>query len=178
MTNYAAFLRGINVGGNHIVNMSDLRREFNRLGMQEIKTILQSGNVRFKASDQQIYRLESHIQSGLEAAFDFPIPVFLRTINTLKKIVAQKPFGSAEGGPDVHRFISFLKRPPKEMPPLPIISEDGAYSILSVSGANIFSVLDKTKATTPNVMNTLEKTFGKDITTRRLETVIKVLQFK
>ncbi len=178
MTTYAAFLRGINVGGHHIISMSDLRREFSKFGMQEIKTILNSGNVRFKTGEKNIPRLQSGIQTHLEAVFGFPIPVIIRTMNHISALIDKNPFSTVKATSDTRFYLSFLKRAPRESPALPITSEDGAYTILSHNGAEVFSVMDKALCTTPNVMALLEKTFGSEITTRKLDTVIKVINFK
>ncbi|HYQ86023.1 MAG TPA: DUF1697 domain-containing protein, partial [Bacteroidota bacterium] len=49
MIQYAAFLRGINVGGHKPVRMSDLEKAFGQLGFRNVKTVLASGNVLFEA---------------------------------------------------------------------------------------------------------------------------------
>ena len=46
MTQYIALLRGINVGG-HTVRMEDLRPLFEELGLENVRTYIQSGNVFF-----------------------------------------------------------------------------------------------------------------------------------
>ena len=45
---YAAFLRGINVGGNNIIKMEELKKVFESMGFLNVKTILASGNVLFR----------------------------------------------------------------------------------------------------------------------------------
>jgi uncharacterized protein (DUF1697 family) len=45
MTVYIALLRGINVGGKNIIKMADLKRVFDSIGLCEVKTYIQSGNV-------------------------------------------------------------------------------------------------------------------------------------
>jgi uncharacterized protein (DUF1697 family) len=48
MKKQIAFLRGINVG-NIRIKMPDLKLTFERLGFQQVKTYLQSGNVNYEA---------------------------------------------------------------------------------------------------------------------------------
>ena len=49
---YAAFLRGINVGGHKTVPMEGLKKTFASLGFQNVKTLLASGNILFDAPRQ------------------------------------------------------------------------------------------------------------------------------
>ena len=47
---YVAFLRGINVGGKNIVSMASLKANFERIGLQDVSTYINSGNVLFRAA--------------------------------------------------------------------------------------------------------------------------------
>lgn len=51
MPDYAAFFRGINVGGKHIVPMAELRALFEGAGATEVRSYLQSGNVVFPRAE-------------------------------------------------------------------------------------------------------------------------------
>ena len=48
---YVSLLRGINVGGNNIIKMADLKECFNDMGFANVRTYIQSGNVLFTASE-------------------------------------------------------------------------------------------------------------------------------
>ena len=50
MTEYVAFLRGINAGGHGAVTMEDLKKAFEACGFKDVKTIATSGNVAFSAA--------------------------------------------------------------------------------------------------------------------------------
>lgn len=50
-TRYIALLRGINVGGNNIIRMSDLKASFEELGFSDVVTYIQSGNVLFNTGE-------------------------------------------------------------------------------------------------------------------------------
>ncbi len=47
MTIYIALLRGINVGGHKIIKMADLKQAFESIGLKQVKTYIQSGNIVF-----------------------------------------------------------------------------------------------------------------------------------
>ena len=55
MTIYIALLRGINVGGKNIIKMVDLRRVFEAMGLSEVQTYIQSGNVLFKSKVEKFF---------------------------------------------------------------------------------------------------------------------------
>lgn len=50
-TGYIAFLRGINVGGKNIIKMTDLKKMFEAMCLQNVQTYIQSGNVLFAAHE-------------------------------------------------------------------------------------------------------------------------------
>jgi uncharacterized protein (DUF1697 family) len=59
----AAFLRGINVGGNKLVSMAGLKTFFEDLGFTDVKTLLQSGNVVFRGKSKNDSQLESLLEN-------------------------------------------------------------------------------------------------------------------
>lgn len=59
---YIALLRGINVGGNNIIKMAELRECITGLGFKNVRTYIQSGNILFETTEQDSQVLETHIQ--------------------------------------------------------------------------------------------------------------------
>ncbi|MBE7556783.1 MAG: DUF1697 domain-containing protein [Anaerolineales bacterium] len=51
-TQYVALLRGINVGGNNLTKMIDLKACFEKMGLAEVATYIQSGNVLFSTPEK------------------------------------------------------------------------------------------------------------------------------
>ncbi len=88
---YAAFLRGINVGG-HRVSGGELQSAFEELGLEEVATFRASGNVVFSAGEEPVARLTARIEEGLEGALGYEVPVFLRTGPELRAIAEHQPF--------------------------------------------------------------------------------------
>lgn len=62
---YLALLRGINVGGKNIVKMTDLRLCFECLGLTNVSTYIQSGNVIFESSIKGIPKLSNVIEQAI-----------------------------------------------------------------------------------------------------------------
>ncbi len=95
MTVYIALLRGINVGGKNIIKMADLKRVFESIGLCEVKTYIQSGNVLFKSNESE-ESLCNKIEHEIEAVFSIPVKVILRTSMELEQIISNCPFSKDE----------------------------------------------------------------------------------
>ncbi|MFN3298898.1 MAG: DUF1697 domain-containing protein [Sediminibacterium sp.] len=174
MTKLVAFLRGINVGGHHKVPMADLKSILSNLGCENVKTILNSGNVLFETKKKNIAGLERIIESALWENFGFAIPVILIPQNQISELVNDDPFAKVEIHKNIRLYVSFLKEPSTTKLKLPYISNDKAFTIIGVRDKFIVSVLDITTSNTPKGMEDLEKLFGKNITTRNWNTIQKI----
>lgn len=64
---YLAFLRGINVGGNAIIKMADLKKAFEQMGFKNVRTLLASGNVIFEADHADKEVLTKKMESALRS---------------------------------------------------------------------------------------------------------------
>lgn len=91
MTVYIALLRGINVGGKNIIKMAELKKVFDGIGLCEVQTFIQSGNVLFKSNEEE-EPLRREIEYEIERAFGFPVTVILRTAAELEQITLNCPF--------------------------------------------------------------------------------------
>lgn len=92
---YIALLRGINVGGKNIIRMSDLKAVFENMGLCEVQTYIQSGNVLFKSNEPED-PLRKKIEYNIEKSFGFSVTVVLRTAWDLEQIVHNCPFTEEE----------------------------------------------------------------------------------
>lgn len=87
---YAAFLRGINVGGPTI-GMPELKANFQSLGLEDVSTLLQTGNVVF-SSEKAPSALKREIEDSLAKEFGYPARAQIRSIESLQKIIDDYPF--------------------------------------------------------------------------------------
>ena len=98
MSDYAAFLRGINVGRAHRVGSAELRGCFEERGLRNVATFRTSGNVVFDAGREPAGKLTARIEEGLEAALGYPVAVFVRTADEMRAIAEEDPFGDVRSG--------------------------------------------------------------------------------
>ena len=85
---YVALLRGINVGGKHTVAMALLKKTFENLGFNGVKTYINSGNVIFSSSQKP---LAEKVEAAIEKDFGFRVPVVVRTFQELETLVKGIP---------------------------------------------------------------------------------------
>lgn len=174
---YIAFLRGINVGGHGLIKMADLKKAFEKLGFENVRTLLASGNVVFESEQRDKKALTEEIESRLKKAFKKDIRVILRSLDELKKLQSSEPFKGIKVTPNIRLYVTFLseKAGPHPMT-IPQTALQKEFRILHATPLEVFSVLDLSKGKgTPEAMNILEKEFGSNVTTRNWNTVLKVL---
>ncbi len=114
MSIYVAMLRGINVGGQKIVKMENLRSSFEALGFRRVRTYVQSGNVIFEASKTSPDHLSKNIEEKILRDYGFSVPLVLRTSDEMKKIVNHNPFLKEKGIDDSKLHVTFLSELPAE----------------------------------------------------------------
>jgi uncharacterized protein (DUF1697 family) len=86
-----ALFRGINVGGNKIVRMEELRGLFEELGYGEARTLIQSGNVAFRSKDAAS-KTAKHIAGAFAKRWGFESHVLVRSLAAWREALAANPF--------------------------------------------------------------------------------------
>ena len=77
---YVALLRGINVGGNNKVVMSELRAQIAAAGFGHVRTYINSGNLLFEAeAEAPCEDVAQAVEDILARHYDFPIRLALLT---------------------------------------------------------------------------------------------------
>jgi uncharacterized protein (DUF1697 family) len=100
-----ALFRGINVGGNNPLPMKDLRAILERLGAENVRTYLQSGNAVFRRNEAA-GALAAKIAAAIRANHGFAPHVFLLDLADLEKAIAANPFPETANDPkSLHVFF-------------------------------------------------------------------------
>ncbi|WP_405626830.1 DUF1697 domain-containing protein [Streptomyces sp. NBC_00016] len=95
-TTYAALLRGINVGGSRKVPMAELRTLLEGLGLDDVRTYLQSGQAVFSSAHGDEERLAAELTAAIEKHFGFAVGVIVRDHAYLEAVADACPFPAAE----------------------------------------------------------------------------------
>jgi uncharacterized protein (DUF1697 family) len=88
---YAALLRGVNVGGTGRIDMKELKVVFEAAGMTSVTTYINSGNVVFEAPPRDDASIAELLEGAIEARFDSPVRVLVRTAEEIGSIVGAIP---------------------------------------------------------------------------------------
>ncbi|MFT4221375.1 DUF1697 domain-containing protein [Dysgonomonas sp.] len=179
MTKYVALLRGINVGGNNMIKMPELKQAFISIGMQDVSTYIQSGNVLF-SSDKGEEELKPRLENTIQKSFGLDIPVILRSIPQLEKIKAGMPFSEEEisemensaEGEALYLFL-FAQNPSlKDIER--ILVYKGGSDRFEIRGRDMYVLFDKTIRNS-KLAGVLQRT-EVSVTSRNIKTVNKLIE--
>ncbi len=106
MHTYISLLRGINVGGNKMIKMDQLKLLYAALGFTRAQNYIQSGNVVFSSFETDIAFIETQLSSAIKKQFGFEVPVVVLKHETLKEILQNNPFIAND--PDVDTSILYV----------------------------------------------------------------------
>src|SRR4051812_22736137 len=109
MARLIALLRGINLGAKRRVAMADLRALMTELGYEDVRTVLQSGNVVFTGAET---KARERLEQAMAERFGFDVDVVLRTMDELHAVVEADPFGDEIDNPTRY-FVVFLDGKPR-----------------------------------------------------------------
>jgi len=161
-----AFLRGVMPQN---CKMAELKRCVEAAGCTEVKTVLASGNVMFNYPARAGSALEQKIESMMIKELGRSFMTIIRSAKELQSLIAADPFSEFEVPPEAKRVVTFM-RTPKTIEALP--AELEGARILSVRGREAFTIYVRGPKS-PVFMTLIEKTIGKQQTTRTWETVKK-----
>src|SRR6266566_1919756 len=155
MPRYAAFLRGVMPMN---CKMPALKAAFEAAGFTDVKTVLGSGNVVFDARSTSEEALQLKAEAAMQEHLGRVFPAIVRPVEQLRKLLETDPYRA-------------FKVSPKAKIKLPV--EMHGARILAIKDGEIFSAYLPTPKG-PVFMTLIEKTFGKEQTTRTWDTIVKV----
>lgn len=170
MNHYVALLRGINVGGHKKILMKDLKTMLEKLGCKNIKTVLASGNAVFE-SKKNVTQLKQNIEEGIESTFGFTVAIQVIDLDTIRNALSPDPFKDISPEKGVKHYVTFLKTAIQ----LSDLPKQDNVELIGIKNKLLFSVIDTNKAKTVDFMACLDKNFGKEVTTRTINTIKKII---
>lgn len=167
MTRFVAFLRGVSPMN---AKMPELKAAFELAGFTNVRTVLSSGNVAFDSDLSQAYEIESRAEEGMARHLGRSFQTIVRASSDLQALLAADPY-TAHGIPaEAKRVITFMREPLVPRVGLPL-AQDFA-SVFLLSGREAFTAYVPS-ANGPVFMKLIARAFGKEVTTRTIETVAK-----
>jgi len=153
--------------------MPELKRALEKAGFTEVKTVISSGNVVFSSRAASERTIEKQCEAAMEASMKKRFMTFVRSIDALEALLARDPFLQHRLPDHAKRNVTFLRAIPKPAPRFPVVMKGG--EILAAEGREAFLYYVPGLAD-PSFMTVIEKTFGKEITTRTWDTVSRIVK--
>ena len=113
MTACVSLFRGINVGGNRIVSMNELKSLHEALGFKDVVTYIQSGNVVFSSDETDPVQLAQLIEENFARKFGFRAQVIVRTSAELEETITNNPFQNSPEKEPKWVLVLFLATRPE-----------------------------------------------------------------
>ena len=171
---FAAFLRGVNVGGNKKIDMATLRHLLEDAGMTRVATVLQSGNAVFDYGGPERAALAARIEAAIETGFGFSPTVLIRSLRELERAVAADPLGEMATDPARH-LLGFLGEPPAKASIRAAESESTGDDLVRVIGSHLYMWCPNGISRSPLFKVNFDRVLGTPVTMRNWNTVAKVV---
>ena len=145
------------MGGNNLIKMSELRSYLEQVGFSNVNTILASGNIIFDSPEVDVSLVRNQVQTLIQEKFRLAIPVIIITAERLTSLFTSFNAGERAISPEIVSYATFLGD-------ATVPGQDVIFSTVSLSCAQH----------TTDLMLTLEREYGKNITTRNMKTLQKI----
>lgn len=177
MQTYISILRGINVGAQRKVLMADLKALYESLGLANVRTYIQSGNVIFvtdmTASSNDLART---LEKAIAKQYLFDVPVIVRNSAEMRHILEANPFVRREGILTEKLHVTFLAEAPlaKELEKVRALNYSPDEFV--ISGTEVFLHCPGGYGETKLSNNFFENKLKVSATTRNWNTVNKLVE--
>jgi len=166
---YVAMLRGVNVGGNPL-KMAWLREACEAIGLREVRTYLQSGNIIF-SSPQGAAKLAAMLKDRIDRQTRLPVPVIIRSAKDMTEVVAGNPFLKRNGIDASKLHVTFLGDAPRQLDTARLDKLAGARDEYRLARREIFLHCPINYGATKLSNTAIEKALGISATMRNWNTV-------
>jgi uncharacterized protein (DUF1697 family) len=173
MAGFIALLRGINVGGRSKVPMAELRTLCEKLGWDEVRTYIQSGNVVFDASGKAP-ALEAALEKALSAHFGFAPAVVVRSAAQLEALTDANPFPEAGEAEPNRLLVGLSKSKPKAGAAEAIQAKAAAGEKVSEAGGAIWFHYPEGVGRSKLTPALIDRAVGSPLTARNWRTILRL----
>jgi uncharacterized protein (DUF1697 family) len=171
MTQWVLLLRGINVGGRKIVPMIELRALLKDLGLNNVRTYIQSGNGVFE-SDLDAPTLSENIEAAMEAKFGFRPKAMVIGADDFMSAIDNCPYPMTNADSKTLHFFFIGTKP--QAPDMEALTEIALPSEAFTLTDTVFYLHAPEGIGRSKLASTAEKKLGVATTARNLRTVKKI----
>jgi uncharacterized protein (DUF1697 family) len=176
MTTYVGVLRAINLGSHNKIAMSDLRTMLEKLGFDEPKTLLLSGNIVFKCDTGSCATLEQQLEAASTKHLKVTTDYFVRSAKEWQAIVENNPF-TKEARADPARVIMMCLRGAPSAAQLKALQASiTGREVVKANGRHAYFVYPDGQGRSKLTIQKIEKALGTRGTARNWNTVLKLAE--
>lgn len=170
---YAVFLRGVNVGGNVKISMTDLKKVLADNGFSNVQTYINSGNV-IVESDSGRKPIQQQINSLIKGRFDLDIAMIIKSLSELTEIIHSDPYDREREITDSRKILMLLSDAidPDKMATLK--SEFPLKENYYLFNDVIYIYYHEGSGTSRFTVNLIERKFNITATARNWKTIVKM----
>ena len=174
MTTYIAVLRAINLGPHNRVAMADLRAMLEKIGFEEPRTIVVSGNVVFRGTSASSEKIEALLEAASTKHLGVTTDYFVRSAKEWQAIIAANPF-PAEAKSDPARLVMMcLRDAPSASAVTALQAAIKGRETVRAKGKQAYLVYPDGQGRSKLTIQMIEKALGTRGTARNWNTVLKL----
>ncbi|HEV3154899.1 MAG TPA: DUF1697 domain-containing protein [Candidatus Baltobacteraceae bacterium] len=176
MSAYAAMLRAVNVAGHNAVTMADLKSLCERLGYQDVKSLLQSGNVVFNAPGAEAAEIEAALERETQKRLHVSTQFFVRTRAQVAAAVRANPFGAQAEDDPARLVLVFLKSAAAASDVRALKAAISGPEQVSAKGNHVYAYYPDGQGRSKLTAKMIERYVKSVCTARNWNTVTKILE--
>jgi uncharacterized protein (DUF1697 family) len=176
MTVHIALLRGVNLGGSTQVAMSDLRDLIAELGFEQVRSLLNSGNLVFRGGRKAGTMLERLLEAEAGKRLDLRTDFFVRTADEWASVVAGNPFREEAKRDPSHLVVMSLKKAPDAKAVETLRAAATGPEIICAEGRHAYIVYPAGIGRSRLTNSLIESKLGTRSTGRNWNTVLKLAE--
>lgn len=176
MNTYIALLRGINVSGQKLIKMADLRSHLAELKFNNIQTYIQSGNIILRSEGKSAQEIETLIHEKIKEKYGFEVPTLVKTPQDFIDVLERNPFKEEEKTDPKRIYITFLSNSPEPSGTDDLNKVDYSPEQYVINGNIVFFFSPNGYGNAKMNNNLFEKQLKVNATTRNWKTVNVLLE--
>ncbi|MEK5174819.1 DUF1697 domain-containing protein [Heyndrickxia sp. FSL W8-0496] len=172
---YIALLRGINVGGKNKIDMKVLKQTFEKAGMNDVVTYINTGNIIFSCKGKSQTELSRILEDVIHDDFGLQIKVVVRSLDNVRAIINAIP-DTWKNDKDMKSDVMFLWDEIDDESVLKkLVIKPNVDTVKYVPGAILWSV-DKKDVTKSGMLKIIGSKLYKQVTIRNVNTARKIYE--
>lgn len=176
MTTYIGVLRAINLGSHNKIAMSDLKAMLERLGFDEPRTLLLSGNIVFKSDSSSAAMLEQQLERASTNHLQVTTDYFVRSSKEWRAIVEANPFMKEAKRDPAKVIMMCLREAPTPAQVKALQASIAGPEIVKASGKHAYFIYPDGQGRSKLTIQKIEKALGTRGTARNWNTVLKLAE--